>query len=68
MNAVGKSKSLDSVYFSTSAWKTINTCSGTLVVDESIQVKKLFYLSFEVIEFYLNEFLGYLCDVGEKRY
>lgn len=35
---VGKSKSLDSVYFSTSAWKAIGTCSGKLVVDETVQV------------------------------
>lgn len=35
---VGKSKSLDSVYFSTSAWNVIATCSGKLVVDESVQV------------------------------
>ncbi|VVC41475.1 Dolichyl-diphosphooligosaccharide--protein glycosyltransferase subunit Swp1 [Cinara cedri] len=34
---VSKSKSLDSVYFSTSAWKLIGVCSGTLVVDESVQ-------------------------------
>lgn len=34
---VGQSKSLDSVYFSTSTWKAIGTCSGTLVVDESVQ-------------------------------
>jgi len=38
-----KSLSLDSVYFSTSAWKTIATCTGKLVVDESVQVIQLFY-------------------------
>lgn len=35
---VGKSKSLDAVYFSTSAWNAIALCSGKLVVDESVQV------------------------------
>ncbi|XP_060868280.1 dolichyl-diphosphooligosaccharide--protein glycosyltransferase subunit 2 [Metopolophium dirhodum] len=34
---VGKSKSLDAVYFSTSAWNAIAICSGKLVVDESVQ-------------------------------
>lgn len=47
---VSKSKSLDSVYFSTSAWKSIGLCSGTLVVDESVQV----------IEFIVNSFSQYL--------
>lgn len=37
VNLVGKSKSLESVYFSTSAFKAIGVCSNKLAVDESVQ-------------------------------
>ncbi|XP_050421298.1 dolichyl-diphosphooligosaccharide--protein glycosyltransferase subunit 2 isoform X2 [Adelges cooleyi] len=37
LNAVAKSKTFDTAYFASSAWKLIGKCSGKLPVDESVQ-------------------------------